>query len=121
MMEKKEAIELLREVRNMITVAPHREAIQTALDALKWLDEEEEHERRFDDLIGRQQAIEELYDVFFDDELSAAYPEEADKVLDVIRKLPSASYQQVKKSDYISRQSAIISARKAMRNETEDS
>ena len=42
------------------------------------------------DLIDRQEALEGLYDVFFDDELSAAYPKEADKVLDVIRKLPSA-------------------------------
>lgn len=48
------------------------------------------------DTIYRQQALEGLYDVFFDDELSAAYPEEADKVLDVIRKLPSAQSEQKK-------------------------
>lgn len=60
------------------------------------------------DLIDRQEALEGLYDVFFDDDLSAAYPKEADKVLDVIRKLPSASYQQVTgKLDCVSRQQAI--------------
>ena len=60
------------------------------------------------DLIDRQEALEGLYDVFFDDELSAAYPKEADKVLDVIRKLPSANCQQVTgKLDCISRQAAI--------------
>ena len=41
------------------------------------------------DCISRQQAIEGLYDVFFDDELNAAYPDKADVVLDVIRKLPT--------------------------------
>jgi hypothetical protein len=45
------------------------------------------------DTIYRQDAIEGLYDVFFDDELSAAYPKEADKVLDVIRKLPAAQQE----------------------------
>lgn len=41
------------------------------------------------DYIDRQTALEALYEVFFDDELRAAYPKEADKVLDVIRKAPS--------------------------------
>ena len=48
------------------------------------------------DMIYRQAAIEGLYDVFFDDELSAAYPKEADKVLDVIRKLPSVQPEKEK-------------------------
>lgn len=42
------------------------------------------------DLIDRREAMAELYDVFFDDDLKAAYPDKADVVLDVIRKLPSA-------------------------------
>ena len=42
------------------------------------------------DFINRQTALEALYDVFFDDELRAAYPDKADIVLDVIREAPSA-------------------------------
>lgn len=58
-MEKKEAINVLESMLAIRLIPWHeREAIQTALDALKWLEEEEEHERRFDDLISRQQAID---------------------------------------------------------------
>lgn len=59
MMKKKEAINILESMLAIRLIPYHeREAIQTALDALKWLEEEEEHERRFDDLISRQQAID---------------------------------------------------------------
>ena len=71
------------------------------------------------DYISRAAAIEALYDVFFDDDLKAAYPDEADVVLDVIRKLPSAQPGSKELSfthkalDTISRQAAITAIQKA--------
>lgn len=49
------------------------------------------------DYISRQEALSELYDVFFDEDLKAAYPDKADIVLDVIRKAPTADVVEVVK------------------------
>lgn len=82
-------------------------------------DTEERAETHACDLISRSAAIEALYDVFFDGDLKAAYPDKADVVLDVIRKLPSAQPGSKELSfthkalDTISMQAAITAIQKA--------
>ena len=53
------------------------------------------------DYISRQEALSELYDVFFDEDLKAAYPDKADIVLDVIRKAPSADVRENVRGEWI--------------------